>query len=142
MNFEEMKQALLQRLQSLGFNLPVYDEYPDQNWQKPALLLHLVSSKQVKEVNGRYRYPTLFRIEYYPDPADRNSPLGYHAMAERLYEELETIEREGTKYRGYDLHHEIAEDSLRFYISFDIRMMKQKPPAVKMMHLEQEERYK
>ncbi|WP_282938986.1 DUF6838 family protein [Paenibacillus sp. RC67] len=142
MIFEEMKNALLVQLKSLGFDIPIYDENNKQDLQKPSFLMLLVSSKQVKEINGRYRYPTLFSIQYFPNPGNRTIPIGFHEMAERLYEELEYMEWEGKRYRGYELHHEILEDSLQFYISFDIHVTKQKPSALKMKHLEQEERYK
>lgn len=142
MIFEGMKQALIARLQSLGLEIPIYDESNNPDLQKPSFNVLLVSSKQVKEINGRYRYPTLFQIQYFPASDNKAIPMGCHEMAERLYEELESIEWEGKRYSGYELRHEIVNLALQFYLNLDICVIKQKTSALKMRHLEQEERYK
>ncbi|GAA4828015.1 hypothetical protein GCM10023310_00890 [Paenibacillus vulneris] len=139
MTNEDVKNGILKQLDALGLDIPLYDERIKQGFQEPAFFVLLLNSNQTREVDRRYRRKLLFDIHYFPDPI---SPVkvACNSVAEQLYEFLEYIEWDGNRYRGFDMHHEIVDDVLHFFISFEVFMIKQKPVEVKMQHLKQEER--
>lgn len=134
---EDIKNAIVNRLDSLNPEVPVYDERVEQGFQEPCFFVLQISSGQTKEVDRRYRRAMTFDVHYFPsDSLEKKTEC--QQVADKLYEHLEYVEWGGNLYRGQKLQHEVVDDVLHFLVSFDIHLMRQKNSVSKMRTLEQE----
>jgi hypothetical protein len=121
---------------------PKYDEQIKQGFTEPCFFVQQIDGSQQREVGRRYRRMLLFNTMFFPDPDSLIEKSVCQAMAERLYEKLEYIVWDGITYRGLRLRHEVIDDVLHFFMSFDIHLLRERPVAPKMQTIEQEEHLK
>jgi Fe-S-cluster formation regulator IscX/YfhJ len=125
-------------VQALSAHFPdvdVHDEEVEQNLSPPYFYVEMYSVHHDQELNVKYKRAHRFDIHYH---ADHPSQRELHAIAEQLYELLETIEIGGKRVRGTNMRHEIVDQELHFFVDYDFLVTRQVARAPKMEHLEQE----
>jgi hypothetical protein len=93
----------------------------------------LLSTGQDREINRRYLRAHLFDVHYF---AKTNRER--HAMAEQLYGILRRINVGTGSAGGRGLRHEIVDDILHFFVSYDFHVLDNVPGAPLMQEFEQE----
>lgn len=125
-------------VQALSTHFPdvaVDDEKRDANSQSPFFYVELFSVTQTQELHVRYKRAHRFDILY---RSDNSSQRDMHAVAEQLYDFLETIVVNGKPIRGTGMRHEIVDQELHFFIDYDFLVTKPVAQGSKMRNLEQE----
>lgn len=134
---EAIKNAIISRLVARDPELPVYDERVEQGFQEPCFFVLQLSGGQTKEVDRRYRRTLMFDVHYFPsDSSEKKTEC--QRVATQLYELLEYVEWGGSLYRGHEMKHEVVDDVLHFFLSYNVHLIRQKATAAKMQHLEME----
>ncbi|MGG1556243.1 phage tail terminator family protein [Paenibacillus ferrarius] len=118
--------------------VPVYTEEPGS--QESHLFVALTSSEQIGGLDRRSKRVMQFCISFYPEPVSLTKKADCRGVAEQLFEPLGNIGTGGQPFRLHTMKYEIAEDVLRFYVTADVHVMREKAAHPQTMKLEQEVR--
>lgn len=135
---EDVKNGILKYLSTFRTGVPVYDERIEQGFKEPCFFVLIIDGAQNREFNRRYMRTDSFDIHYFPDPNNPEKRRECEAVADRLYEELEYIQWEGSLYRAVGMKHQIVDDVLHFFLDVNVHLMRPKGPETKMKTLKQE----
>lgn len=111
-----------------------------QGFTEPCFYIACLQSVQTERALGRYLRAHNYEVQYYP--AQQAPVQELAAVAETLYDALEYIEADGAPVRGTKLRAETEGGVLRFYVSYDVFLLRTKEPAPYMEKLEQTQRTK
>lgn len=114
----------------------IYDEEIEQGLEPPYILIQLLTTSQVQELDRRYIRTHTFDITFFPVGPQYNEEA--HATAEILYDALAAVEIDGEIYRGINMKHEVNDQTLHFFVDYNFWVWKPKPETPKMQTLEQE----
>lgn len=128
----DIKNALIKKLSLFTPELPVYDEAVEQGLKQPCFFVLLIESSQAREIDRRYRRFNSFDVHYFPAP-DADAPReACELMAERLYSEIEYVRGAEGGYRGTGMRHEIVDGVLHFFVQYNVHLLREREPSVKM----------
>lgn len=101
----------------------IYTESIEQGLTEPCFSI-LCLNPTINQVLGkRYFRRNQFCIHYFPSSAEKRSEC--HAMIERLMGVLETITVDGDLCRGTDMHGEVTDNVLSFFVNYDMYVYKE-----------------
>jgi hypothetical protein len=83
-----------------------------------------------QKLGNRYFRTNLFCIHYFPKSDERQSEC--HAVTERLIDCLEYITVDGDLCRGTNMHSEVMDDVLSFFVNYDMFVYKESIPEPTM----------
>jgi len=102
-----------------------------------SMLLELKAMSQTAMIGGYRSRTHTFGITY-PVTAGAGAGIAeLHDLAEDLYEVLEQVEMDGTRYRVSDLKHEVRDGKLHFAMQMVMRVKRVEPQAPRMGVIEQ-----
>ncbi|WP_313803586.1 DUF6838 family protein [Cytobacillus sp.] len=132
----EMRKAVMATLKTYFSSITIHEEQK-QGVEGPCFFVKLLSTKQIKEINRRYKRSHSFDIIYLPSSANTIEEID--AIAEQLYRYLEYIDLKGSLVHALNMRHEIIEGVFHFFVDYDFYVVKEKTNQIKMQKLEQEE---
>ncbi|TCJ04098.1 phage tail terminator family protein [Cytobacillus praedii] len=132
----DMRKAVMATLKTYFSSITIYEEQK-QGVEGPCFFVKLLSTKQIREINRRYKRSHSYDIAYLPGSASTMDEVD--VIAEQLYRYLEYIEVSGSLIHALSMRHEIIEGIFHFFIDYDFYVVKEKSIQVKMQKLEQEE---
>ena len=112
------------------FGYEIYTETIEQGLQEPCFSV-LCLNPAVEQVLGvRYFRTNQFCVHYFPSSAEKRSECG--SVMERLFNALEIITVDGDFVRGSDIHSEMDEGVLHFFINYNMYVYKEteEPPIM------------
>lgn len=114
---EAIKQALIA---AIGDYSPLVQVVGEAGEGGPGTMVVLgIGGGKQPAVSRRWRRTARFSVTYAPEAASPTPNSDCLAAAEWLYGKLGEVESGGLFYRGIDLHDEIADGQLVFYVSFE-----------------------
>lgn len=107
-----------------GEGYEVYTENVEQGLQEPCFIIKCVAPSIKQALNRRYKLNDIFCIHFFPSSEDvQNECLDVQM---RLYECLEYIYHENDLIRGNQMHGEIIDGVLNFFVNYDFYVIKTK----------------
>ena len=134
---QDIKNALIKKLSLFTPEYPVYDEAVEQGMQQPCFFVLLLEGSQARGINRRYQRFNPFDVHYFPDRDSKAPREECELMAERLYSELEYVSGYSGMYRGTKMRYEIVDGVLHFFIQFNVHLIRDKAPDIKMQTMKQ-----
>ncbi len=108
----------------------IYTESIAQGLTEPCFSI-LCLNPTINQVLGRrYFRRNQFCIHYFPSSDDKRSEC--HEVIERLISALEMITVDGDQCRGTEMHSEVIDDVLSFFVNYDMYVYKEKAVESKM----------
>ena len=96
----------------------IYTESIEQGLVEPCFSI-LCLNPTINQVLGkRYFRKNQFCIHYFPSSDEKRSEC--HSVIERLMDALEIIEVDGDQCRGTDMHSEVVDNVLSFFVNYDM----------------------
>lgn len=113
-----------------GEDYEIYTESVEQGLVEPAFSI-LCLNPTINQVLGKRYFRThQFCIHYFPSSNEKKSEC--HAVTERLMDALEFITVDGDLCRGTDIHSELVDDVLSFFVNYNLYVYKEEPTAPAM----------
>ena len=103
----------------------IYTEPVEQGLQEPCFSILCLNPAINQKLGRRYFRTNQFCIHYFPKSSEERSEC--HAVAERLIGALEYITIDGDLCRGTEMRHEVADNVLSFFVSYDMYVYKDSP---------------
>ena len=101
----------------------IYTESIEQGLIEPCFSI-LCLNPTINQVLGkRYFRRNQFCIHYFPSSDEKRSEC--HAVIERLIGALEIITVDGDQCRGTDMHGEVVDNVLSFFVNYDMYVYKE-----------------
>lgn len=101
----------------------IYTESIEQGLIEPCFSI-LCLNPTINQVLGkRYFRKNQFCIHYFPNSDEKRSEC--HAVIERLMGALEIITVDGDLCRGTDMHGEVVDNVLSFFVNYDVYVYKE-----------------
>lgn len=109
---------------AFGDGYKIYDESIEQGLKEPCFFIQCLKPTNNLFRGKRYYRTNEFCIQYFP--VSNNKVTECEQVAEQLFEVLEwlTFYDDGTKLLGKDLHYEISDGVLSFFVNYDLFMRK------------------
>ena len=105
-----------------GDHYETYTESIEQGLTEPCFSI-LCLNPTINQVLGkRYFRKNQFCIHYFPESDKKQSEC--HSVAERLMGTLELIEVDGDLCRGTEMHAEVVDNVLSFFVNYDMYVYK------------------
>ena len=105
-----------------GDSHEVYTEDIEQGLEEPCFSILCLNPTINQVLRKRYFRTNQFCIHYFPSSSEKRSEC--HAVAERLMNTLETITVDGDLCRGTDMHSEVTDGVLSFFVNYDMYVYK------------------
>lgn len=100
----------------------IYTDSVEQGLKEPCFSI-LCLNPTIEQVLGkRYFRKNLFCIHYFPNSDEKRSEC--NAVTERLINVLETITIDGDLCRGTNMHSEVVDNVLSFFVNYDMYVYK------------------
>lgn len=131
--FNNIKSAVMAAIQAAYPGVRVDDEDSTVPFAAGDICVRMLPGIQSHLMGRRYKLTASFDILYFGTAAAAS-----HDMAQSLYAVLEAIELPGGRSRGTAMSYEIVDQVLHFLVSYDIQVMKEQEPQIKMRTLTQE----
>lgn len=132
--FLDVRNTVMQTLQTVFPELPVYGEEPGEAESLPRLYVRLPEGTHTQEMGRRFRRENSVVVRYDPSGALPNEDM--YTMAERLTAELQQVSLSGKPLTGRDMRFEIAEGALLFYVTYQFVVAAQAPENPAMQTLD------
>ena len=100
----------------------IYTEDVKQGLHEPCFSILCLNPTSNQVLGKRYLRKNLFCIHYFPSSDEKRSEC--HAVIERLIEALEIITVDGDLCRGTDMHGEVVDNVLSFFVNYDMFIYK------------------
>lgn len=108
----------------------IYTESVEQGLTEPCFSI-LCLNPTINQVLGKRYFRThQFCIHYFPSSDEKRSEC--YSVAERLINALEIIDVDECKCRGTNMHYEVVDDVLSFFINYDSFVYKEETPSPNM----------
>ena len=115
---------------TFGLDYKIYTENVEQFLNPPCFYVELLQSSMQQIVSRRYRLENLFDIHFF---TNENEPKNdFRRVADILYDALEYISVDNDLVRGLNMHYEIVDDVLHFFVSYNLILIKTLEPEDKM----------
>lgn len=116
--------------ETFGLDYKIYTENVEQFLNPPCFYVELLQSSMQQIVSRRYRLENLFDIHFF---TNENEPKNdFRSVADILYDTLEYISVDNDLVRGLNMHYEIVDDVLHFFVSYNLILIKTLEPEGKM----------
>lgn len=125
----DVKQEVINKLDSLYPDIPIYDDEVPQGFKEPSFFIKLINGSHTREINTRYKRTYSFDIHYF---AGSNEEC--ESMANELYENMEYLLNYYAK--GINMKHEIIDRVLHFFVDYKITLIKETEENPKLNNLE------
>lgn len=120
--------------ENFGNEYTIYTENAKQGLNRPCFFVKLLKASNTKDRDSEYRRENQYCIHFFPK--NTNEPLAEcHQMLDSLYLALEYIEVDSNPIRGVGMLGEVHDETLQFYVNFNMRVRKTYDPVL-MEHLE------
>jgi len=116
-----------------GIAKALYDNYTDhdiyidnikQGFNSPCFFIKAITLSNQKYIDKRYKLTNSFVIQYFPSDKVKEKSTCY-SIGEELYYVLETIScGSNNTIRAYDMHYEVVDDVLMFYVDYNCFVIK------------------
>ena len=113
-----------------GDECEIYTESVEQGFKEPCFSIVCLNPTIEQFLGSRYFRQNQFCIHYFPASSDKRTEC--YSVMEKLMNALEIIEVEGEKSRGTNMHAEIVDEMLHFFVNYDLFVYKQKEPVSPM----------
>lgn len=149
---ESVKSAIARKLAAdFGSQTPapkLYKEQILQNLVKPYFFIWIMDVSQEKLMNRNYTLAYQMNIRYHPKDEDTATYETLSSVAIKLFETLSTIElpvltliddvevEQLKPVVGSQMNYSINDGVLQFYVTYNLRVMKDRIPRVIMNNLE------
>lgn len=107
-----------------GDHYEIYTESVEQGLTEPCFSILCLNPTIGQVLGKRYFRRNQFCIHYFPSSNERKSEC--HSVIERLMDALEIITVSGDLCRGTDMHGEVVDDVLSFFVNYDMHVYKGK----------------
>ena len=109
----------------------IYTESIEQGFTEPCFSI-LCLNPTINQVLGkRYFRTNQFCVHYFPSPDEKRSEC--QAVIERLISALEIIKVDGDQCRGTDMHFELVDDVLSFFVNYNMYVYKEEVADIPSM---------
>lgn len=131
----EIITGISQKLfETFGQSCTIYTENVEQFLNPPCFFVELLQSSLKQIVSNRYRLENLFDIHFF---TNENEPKNdFRRVADVLYDAMEYIAIESDLVRGVNMHYEIFDDVLHFFVNFNMVVKKEMIESDKMETLQ------
>lgn len=109
--------------ETFGSDYTIYTENVEQFLKEPCFYIELISSNRKQFVTNRYKSDNSFDIHFF---TSENEPKNeFRRIADILFDELEYIQlNDGALLRGINMHYEIVDDVLHFFVDYNLVLQK------------------
>ena len=115
-----------------GDGYEIYTESIEQGLNEPCFSILCLNPMINQKLGRRYFRKNMFCIHYFPESNQKQSEC--HSVIEKLMYALEMIEVDGDKCRGTEMHGEVIDGVLSFFVNYDMFTYKEEP-AKSMMQI-------
>jgi hypothetical protein len=102
----------------------IYTEFIKQGLNEPCFSILCLNPTRKQVLGKRYFRKNMFCIHYFPSSDEKQSEC--HAVTERLMDVLEIITVDGDLCRGTEMHGEVVDGVLSFFVNYDMYVYKEK----------------
>lgn len=110
-----------------GDGYDIHKESVEQGLEAPCFSILCLNPKVEQFLGKKYFRTNQFCVHYFPSTAERNAEC--HATAERLFNALEYITVDADLCRGTEMHYEINDGVLSFFVNYDMFVYKKEEDA-------------
>lgn len=100
----------------------IYGEEIQQGFQEPCFFIKILNPAQRQIMGSRYFREHPFDIHYFPSKEGDNEEM--NDVANQLFRILEYIVFDGDSVRGTDVHYEIIDRVLHFFVDYNLYLVK------------------
>lgn len=97
----------------------------EQDLEAPAFYILCINTEHKQRLGNHYRRSQSYDIHYFPKAEGEERAREMSEMTERLYRGLEFITVDEKMVRGLNMHAQVQEDVLHFFVDYDIALVKQ-----------------
>lgn len=98
-----------------GSGVPIYTEAVNQGLREPCFFVLCLGEEEARQLGTRAKRMLHFDITYLAN----STKSELRACAAKLYPLMRQVKLlDGTLVNGFDLHYEIADDALHFFVTF------------------------
>lgn len=112
----------------------IYTESIEQGLVEPCFSILCLNPTINQKLGKRYFRRNQFCIHYFPSSDEKRSEC--QAVIERLMNALEIITVDGDLCRGTDMHGEVVDNVLSFFVNYDMYVYKEEAAAPVMESVE------
>lgn len=121
--------------ETFGANYTIYTENVEQFLKEPCFYIELVNSNRSQIIGNRYKSENSFDIHFFT--AEDELKKDFRSVADVLFDALEYIRLgNGDLLRGINMHYEIVDDVLHFFVDYNMILQKVFEPAETMKNYE------
>lgn len=124
----EIIKGIVSALRAEYAKAQITSERMKQGFQAPCFFILFLSGDRKARLAKQYQSGYLFDIHYFPEGELPRRECA--AIAESLYDLLELIPVGDGLLRGVNMHHEIVEDVLHFFVGYHVGLVKEKEKNV------------
>lgn len=100
-----------------GSGYPIYTECVEQGLREPCFFVAVLDGEQSRIVGCRYQQNISVDVHYFPSAKAKNREM--RSVAQALYGILERVTLlDGTMINGFQLHDQVTEDVLHFFVTY------------------------
>ena len=108
----------------------IYTESIEQGLVEPCFSILCLNPTINQKLGNRYFRRNQFCVHYFPSSDEKQSEC--HSVTERLMDALEIITVDGDLCRGTNMHCEVVDNVLSFFVNYDMYTYKEKPVETAM----------
>lgn len=108
---------------TFGADYTIYTENVEQFLKEPCFYIELVSSSRRQIIGNRYKAENSFDIHFFTSADELKKD--FRCVADILFDELEYIQLSNDDLlRGINMHYEIVDDVLHFFVDYNLILQK------------------
>ncbi len=102
---------------SFGTDYRIYTENIEQGLHEPCFFIKVLNPSQAEFIGNRWKQTVPVDIHYYPNSKTKNAEC--HTTASQLWIVLKRINLlDGTMMNGWDMHYEIVDNVMHFFVIY------------------------
>ncbi|HOL87034.1 MAG TPA: hypothetical protein PLK32_06735 [Defluviitoga tunisiensis] len=122
--------------QVFGDGVRIFSESVKQGLKEPCFFIAVLNPTQNPMIGVRYFREHSFDIHYFPSKDGGNQEI--QDVASKLFDALEYITLlDGDLVRGTEMHYEVVDGVLHFFVDYNFHVIKHKAPDAYMEELKQ-----
>ena len=106
---------------TFGDEYTVYTEEAKQGFSEPCFFISLLQPSSTKELGTTHKRENPYCIQFFPKSTSQPKTECYKIL-EALYLVMEYITVDGNPVRGLGMHGEMYENTLKFYVNYNVRV--------------------
>lgn len=110
-----------------GDSYEIYTESVEQGLVEPCFSILCLNPTISQKLGKRYFMTNRFCVHYFPSSDEKKSEC--HTVMGRLMDALEIINVDGDQCRGTDMHGEVVDNVLSFFVNYDFYVYKHREEA-------------